>query len=66
MLKFDSEKPVSHICLNCEKRIIGIRGVNGITKVKCPNCGTVTVSEVMSRRHVSYDVYAPEGQVLMQ
>lgn len=65
MSKFDYEKPVFYMCLNCIKKIIGIRDVNGMTKVKCPHCGTVTVSHVMSRRHVTYDVYAPEGQTIM-
>lgn len=65
MPKFEYEKPVSFVCLNCHKEIIGIRDVNGLTKVRCPHCGTVTVSRVMSRRHVTYDIYAPDGQVLM-
>ena len=66
MSKFEYEKPVPFVCLNCHEEIIGIRDVNGVTKVKCPHCGTVTVSRVMSRRHVSLDVYAPEGPAILQ
>lgn len=66
MPKFSYEKPVPFVCVNCHQKIIGIRDVNGMTKVKCPHCGTVTISRVMSRRHVAYDVYAPEGQTIMQ
>ena len=66
MPKFEYEKPVPYVCLNYHNRIIGIRDVNGLTKVKCPHCGTVTVSRVISRRHVQMDVYAPEGQTIMQ
>ena len=66
MPKFDYGKPVSYVCLNCHKKVIGIRDVHGVTKVRCPHCGTVTVSRVMSRRHIVCDVYAPEGQAIMQ
>lgn len=66
MPKFDYEEPMPYVCLNCYNKIIGIRDAKGMTKVKCPHCGTVTVSRVMSRRHVSFDVYAPKGQVLMK
>lgn len=66
MPKFDCEKPMSCVCMNCHKKIIGIRDANGMTKVKCPHCGTVTVSKAVSRRHIRLDVYAPEGQSIMQ
>lgn len=66
MPKFSYEKPVPFVCVNCHQKTIGIRDINGLTKVKCPHCGTVTISRVMSRRHVLLDVYAPEGQTIMQ
>ena len=66
MPKFSYEKTVPFVCVNCHEKIIGIRDVNGRTKVKCPHCGTVTVSQVMSRRHIHMDVYAPQGQTIMQ
>ena len=36
MPKFSYEKPVPFVCVNCHEKIIGIRDVNGRTKVKCP------------------------------
>ena len=65
MPKFEYEKPIPFVCYNCHKTITGIRDVNGLTKVKCPCCGTITVSKAMSRRHVKLDIFAPEGQVIM-
>lgn len=64
-MEFDYEKPVLHICLNCHKEITGIRGVNGRTKIRCPNCGTVTISQTISRRHINMDIYAPKGQSII-
>ena len=49
-------------CVNCGNEIAGVKDMNGKIKMKCPYCGTVTVSRVMSRRHVQIDVYAPQGQ----
>ncbi len=66
MSNFGYEKAVPVICINCGKRVSGIRELNGVTKVKCPHCGTVMVSKAVSRRHIVCDVYAPEGQLLMQ
>lgn len=58
-------KPVKVLCLNCHSMINAWRDEEGLTKSKCPRCGTVTVSKVMSRRHVQYDVFAPSGQQLI-
>lgn len=66
MPKFSYEKPVPFVCINCHTEIMGIRDVNGRIKVKCPHCGTVTISQVMNRRHIQMDVYAPQGQCIMQ
>lgn len=66
MAKFEYESAVPFECLNCRKEITGIRDVNGMTKVKCPYCGAVTVSRVVSRRHMTFDLFAPEGQVIRQ
>lgn len=60
MLKF--EQSASCVCVQCRKVIEGKRDSSGKTKVKCPYCGTVTVSRVVGRRHVQFDVYAPQGQ----
>lgn len=62
MSKFGCEKSVPFVCVNCHTEIEGIKDENGKTKVKCPYCGTVTVSQIKSRRHIQIDVYAPQGQ----
>jgi predicted RNA-binding Zn-ribbon protein involved in translation (DUF1610 family) len=59
MQRFDYEKPVPFVCVNCHEEIIAIRDVNGRAKVKCPHCGTVTISQMKNRRHIQMDVYAP-------
>lgn len=64
MQQEDKATPVEIICNNCFNRMMGIR-INGITKVKCPRCGAVLVSKVMSRRHIQTDTYAPRGQQII-
>lgn len=59
------EKSVMVHCLNCHNEVIGIQDDNGITKIKCPKCGSVTVSKIMGRRHVRVDIYAPKGEELI-
>ena len=29
-----------------------------------PHCGTITISQAKSRRHIQSDMYAPKGEVL--
>ena len=60
------EKAVTVICSNCLHENLAIRDGSGIVKYKCPKCGAVTVSKVMSRRHVQIDVYAPNGQQIVE
>lgn len=62
----DIVTPVRLVCLNCQKIIVGYQGEDGLTKIQCPHCGTLTVSKVISRRHVQVDVFAPQGQELLQ
>jgi len=62
MQKRYKEKPVKVLCNNCKNTVIGIRDTNGLTKIRCPRCGTVTVFSLMGRRHVRLDIYAPQGQ----
>lgn len=45
-------------CPNCLKLVIGYEGKDGITKMKCQNCGTVLVNKIMGRRHQQLDIYA--------
>ena len=59
-------KIVTFICLNCQNTISGIQDSEGRTKIKCAKCGTVTVSKVMSRRHIQLDIYAPQGQRILE
>lgn len=58
-------KSVETECPNCHHKIVVWRDKDGRAKWVCPQCRTMTVSKVMSRRHVQMDIYAPEGQVLM-
>ena len=55
-------KAVRVICNNCFQQTIGFRDETGVVKYRCTRCGALTVSKVMSRRHVQYDMYAPQGQ----
>lgn len=58
-------KAVRVVCNNCFQQTIGIRDETGVIKYRCSHCGALTVSKVMGRRHVQYDMYAPQGQELM-
>lgn len=59
-------KIVTFICLNCQNAISGIQDSEGRTKIKCQSCGTVTVSKIMSRRYIRLDIYAPQGQRILE
>lgn len=59
-------KPVETECPNCHHKIIVWRDAEGKAKWVCPRCKTMTASKVMSRRHVQMDIFAPEGEVLIQ
>ena len=59
-------KPIKCFCVNCMNEITGLQDENGKMRVSCSRCGTVTVSQVMGRRHIQLDVYAPKGQYLIQ
>lgn len=52
-------------CVNCGEEIDGYVDEEGMTKMTCHRCGTVTVSKKMSRRHMKIDVYGPPNQVLL-
>ena len=58
-------KAVKVICNNCFQEIYVYRDEEGFIKYKCPKCGSVTVSKVMGRRHVQIDMYAPQGQEII-
>lgn len=65
MQKFGN-KPVEMECPNCHHKTVVWRDSEGRAKWVCPRCRATTVSKVMSRRHVQLDIYAPEGEVLVQ
>jgi len=56
------EKSVRLLCNNCSNMVIGLRDKTGLTKFRCPRCGTLTVSSIVGRRHIRLDIYAPQGQ----
>lgn len=58
-------KVVKVICNNCFQQTVGIRDETGIIKYRCSKCGAVTISKVMGRRHIQFDMYAPHGQELI-
>ena len=58
-------KAVKVICNNCFQQTFGLRDETGMIKYRCAKCGTVTISKVMSRGHIQFDMYAPQGQELM-
>lgn len=66
MIKTHTIRVVRVICNNCKDEIDGLQDEQGVTRIQCPKCGTVTVSKVMSRRHVQLNIFAPKGQVLLQ
>lgn len=60
------EKLINVICNNCFQQIIGFRDEKGLIKYHCPKCGSVTVSRVIGRRHIQLDMYAPQGQEIIE
>lgn len=58
-------KTVEQECPNCHHKIWVERDKDGRAKWICPRCRATIVSQVMSRRHVRTDTYAPVGQVLI-
>ena len=55
---------VEVICHHCHAKTTGWKDADGVTKMQCKKCGTVTVSKPMSRRHVQIDVYMPKKAML--
>lgn len=59
------EKAVQVVCNNCFQQTVAWRDETGKLKYRCTKCGSVTISQVMSRRHIQTDMYAPQGQELI-
>ena len=66
MQKTENTKAVPFVCLNCKTTNVGFQDTEGLTRVKCEKCGAVTVSKVMIRRHVQFEVYVPKGKSLSE
>ena len=64
MQKTENTKAVPFVCLNCKTTNVGWQASDGLTRAKCEKCGAVTVSKVMSRRHMQFEVYVPKGKEL--
>lgn len=63
--KRNNVKPEKLFCNNCGNVVTGVRDESGAMKVQCSRCGTLIVSRIVGRRHVRMDVFAPQGQELM-
>ena len=66
MQKTENRKAIPFVCLNCKTTNVGWQGADGLTRMQCEKCGAVTVSKVMSRRHVQFEVYLPKGKSLRE
>lgn len=53
------------VCNNCFKETVCLRDENGQIRFRCSCCGSTTYSNVKGRRHVQIDIYAPDGQSLI-
>lgn len=58
-------KMVRAVCNNCLKETACLRNENGQIRFRCSCCGSKTFSNVKGRRHVQIDIYAPDGQTLI-
>ena len=65
-IKVDENKeswvPFAWFCPNCGTKLTGYKNAEGVIKVECVTCHTVSVRRIMNRRHNRIDLYAPEGQ----
>ena len=57
---------VKVMCYNCHYERWEVKDEAGTAKMLCPCCGTRTVLQVASRRHIQIDIYAPQGQVIIE
>lgn len=52
----------SMFCSNCGNHLTGYKNAEGLIKIECGRCHSVSVRKVIGRRHNRIDVYAPQGQ----
>ena len=62
MNRVDDWIPFSWHCANCGAIVTGYKNANGDIKVECSRCHVVMVRKIKSRRHDTFDMYAPKGQ----
>ena len=53
----------SMFCSNCGNHLTGYRNSEGLIKIECDRCHSVSVRRVIGRRHNRVDIYAPKGMV---
>lgn len=58
-------KVIEIICQNCHTLCYGYYVAGDKTKITCRKCGAVTITQIMSRRHINYELYAPKGQIFI-
>ena len=46
-------------CINCGKMISAEQDDEGRMKYKCSCCGTIVVSKLKGKRHLSWDIFMP-------
>jgi len=59
------EKLIEVWCLNCHHNVSEWIQEDGTAKVVCPYCQATCVVKVLGRRHIRYDMYAPQGQRIL-
>lgn len=59
-------KPVRSFCRNCGHLMSGYKNSKGVVKITCSNCGSCSISRMVSRRHERCDTYAPPGLAIME
>ncbi len=56
-------QPFPMFCSNCGNRLTGYRNSEGLIKIECGRCHSISVRKSIGRRHNRIDIYAPKGQV---
>ena len=64
-MKYNAIQPQTRLCRNCEQKMIGFRNSEGLLRLKCPRCNSVSVSRKITRRHEDVQEYAPPGQEII-
>ena len=57
---------VKVMCYNCHFERWEVKDEEGTAKMLCPCCGSKVVLQAASRRNIQIDIYAPQGQVIIE